>query len=289
MNKRRIKFFNVIILAIVMSFSLVNTAFADETLDSAIAQIIEGRDKEVSTGRNDFYTKALEELKTELKDYKEVSQASNPDAKSVGIDGTAKIINSDDQKDLKTKANYKLQDAKAKTLDAEGDRKSVSDVKNDITNMLKDDFNVSADVGKASKALDGFKETTGIIIGILSYAVIIGMGLFTALDVCYIVIPVFRVFYNDSAESGSKVTSKTGKNGEAKLRWISDDAVYAVKVATIEEGKSPIKVYLFKRIGAYITVAIVLFMLLTGNMQIFVNIALDLVSGIIEQLQEMAQ
>ena len=286
---RGLKAFILFVMTIALSLSVTNTVFANDTLEDAIAQIVAGRDKEISAGKGNHYTKAIEELQKELSSYKTASTATNPDARLINIDGTTNILNSSDQIDLKNKANAKLQDAKAKTLEDVGKTKSVDEVKNDINNMLKEDFNVSADVTKASEALDGFKDTVGIIVGVLAYIVIIGMGLITALDVCYIVIPVFRSFYIDSAESGNRITGKTGKNGEAKLRWVSDDAVYAVKVATVEEGKSPIKVYLFKRIGAYIIVAIVLFMLLTGNMQIFVNIALDFVSGIIEQLQEMAQ
>ena len=286
---RGLKAFILFVMTIALSLGVTNTVFANDTLEDAIAQIVAGRDKEISAGKGNHYTKAIEELQKELSSYKTASTATNPDARLINIDGTTNILNSSDQIDLKNKANAKLQDAKAKTLEDVGKTKSVDEVKNDINNMLKEDFNVSADVTKASEALDGFKDTVGIIVGVLAYIVIIGMGLITALDVCYIVIPVFRSFYIDSAESGNRITGKTGKNGEAKLRWVSDDAVYAVKVATVEEGKSPIKVYLFKRIGAYIIVAIVLFMLLTGNMQIFVNIALDFVSGIIEQLQEMAQ
>ena len=286
---RGLKAFILFVMTIALSLSVTNTVFANDTLEDAIAQIVAGRDKEISAGKGNHYTKAIEELQKELSSYKTASTATNPDARLINIDGTTNILNSSDQIDLKNKANAKLQDAKAKTLEDVGKTKSVDEVKNDINNMLKEDFNVSADVTKASEALDGFKDTVGILVGVLAYIVIIGMGLITALDVCYIVIPVFRSFYIDSAESGNRITGKTGKNGEAKLRWVSDDAVYAVKVATVEEGKSPIKVYLFKRIGAYIIVAIVLFMLLTGNMQIFVNIALDFVSGIIEQLQEMAQ
>jgi len=289
MRMRGLKAFILFVMTIALSLSVTNTVFANDTLEDAIAQIVAGRDKEISAGKGNHYTKAIEELQKELSSYKTASTATNPDARLINIDGTTNILNSSDQIDLKNKANAKLQDAKAKTLEDVGKTKSVDEVKNDINNMLKEDFNVSADVTKASEALDGFKDTVGIIVGVLAYIVIIGMGLITALDVCYIVIPVFRSFYIDSAESGNRITGKTGKNGEAKLRWVSDDAVYAVKVATVEEGKSPIKVYLFKRIGAYIIVAIVLFMLLTGNMQIFVNIALDFVSGIIEQLQEMAQ
>ena len=289
MRMRGLKSFILFVMTIALSLSVTNIVFANDTLENTIAQIVAGRDKEISDGKGNHYTKALEELQKELSSYNKASTATNPDARLINIDGTTNTINLSDQIDLKNKANAKLQDAKAKTLEDVGKTKSVDEVKNDINNMLKEDFNVSADVTKASEALDGFKDTVGIIVGVLAYIVIIGMGLFTALDVCYIVIPVFRSFYTDSAESGNRITGKTGKNGEAKLRWVSDDAVYAVKVATVEEGKSPIKVYLFKRIGAYIIVAIVLFMLLTGNMQIFVNIALDLVSGIIEQLQEMAQ
>lgn len=281
---RRTKAFIVIMIALMLTFSITTVAYA-ATLNEVITEIEKGLANEEKEGKYTYYQELVTSLQEKLSSY---TTSTAPDAVPVTIDGVPKTISQEDQAELLAIAEAGLKSAKNSTSAAKNQGKSVDEVKDSITDMLRDDFNIKADTSEAAEALEGFKGPIGLVIGILAYIVIIGMGLFTALDICFIVIPIFRGWYTESAESGSKLTGATGKNGEAKLRWISDDAVYAVKVATVEEGKSPLKVYMFKRTGAYIIIAIVIFMLLTGNVQIFVNIALDLIAGAIEKLQKLA-
>ena len=80
--------------------------------------------------------------------------------------------------------------------------------------------------------------------------------------------------------------TKQGKDGNTKLTFITDDAQYAVTAAdTVQSGKSPFVIYLKKRALAFVLLAIVIFILLTGNIGIFATLALKLVQGLLDFLQ----
>lgn len=148
------------------------------------------------------------------------------------------------------------------------------------------EFNVQADVETAGVALSGLRGLVTTLVGLLAYVIVLGMTLFTALDVCYITMPVFKNKADEMVQRGGSFTTRTdSRTGEAKHRWITDDAQFAIANATIENGKSPLTIYLTKRIWAYVMLAIVLFILLTGNIQLIVNVAITLISGIIEALE----
>ena len=146
----------------------------------------------------------------------------------------------------------------------------------DITGGMR----VEADTGAATTMLSGFLPILEIIIGIIAVLIIFGMTFFSALDISYIAFPVLRNKLEDAANQS--------KGGEMALRWVTDDAKYAVSQGTIESGKSPWALYFKKRIGSYIFLAITLFILLTGNISIITDIAVNLVAGIVDLLSELA-
>ena len=82
-------------------------------------------------------------------------------------------------------------------------------------------------------------------------------------------------------ESGN-LTYKKDNDGNLSLRWISDDAVAACKIATIESGKNKFAEYFKKRVWSYMILVILLFILLTGNITIFTNLALKAVNGVLK-------
>lgn len=149
-------------------------------------------------------------------------------------------------------------------------------------------FDVEADVEAAGVALSGLREVVAMIVGLIAYLIVLGMTLFTTLDICYITMPVFRNKADEMVQRGGVMSRVDNRTGETTHRWITDDARYAVANATIESGKSPLAIYLGKRIWAYILLAIVLFILLTGNIQLIVNIAINFISGLIEVLEGLA-
>ena len=83
-------------------------------------------------------------------------------------------------------------------------------------------------------------------------------------------------------ESGS-----TAKDGGAKLAIVSNDAYNAYKEAT-DGNKNVMLTYLKKRIVAYIAVAVVLYMLLSGNLSLIVEIVLKALNGVFDFAEEFA-
>ena len=88
--------------------------------------------------------------------------------------------------------------------------------------------------------------------------------------------------------NGTGYNVKKDANGNATLRFVTDDAQYAVSQGTVESGKSPWGIYFRKRVMSYVLLAIVLFILLTGNISLITNIALNIVSGIMNVLSGLA-
>lgn len=159
-----------------------------------------------------------------------------------------------------------------------------ADIKSTVDDMGMD-FNVKADTATAGVALSGLEQVVSAIVGILCYAVTLGMTLFTAIDICYITMPVFRNKCEDMKQSGGGAMVKTNsQTGETQLRWITDEAMYAVQSCSIETGKNPLTTYIKKRVIAFVMLAIVLFILFTGNIQLIVNIAINFIAGIMDAL-----
>lgn len=154
----------------------------------------------------------------------------------------------------------------------------------DITNS----FNVSADVSGAGGLFSGFMGVLRVMLGVLVVCASLGMTVFTGFDVCYIAFPVFRNNCENAKQTGTGIMASNKKtaSGETKLRFVSDDAQYAVSAAnTVESGKNAFGIYLRKRAWAYMILAIVLFIFLTGRITIFTDIALKLVSGFLDIIQ----
>lgn len=148
-------------------------------------------------------------------------------------------------------------------------------------------ISVTPDIRKANNMLSGFMPLLNMIVSVVIVGVTLGMTLFTAFDICYIEFPIFRNKCEDAKASGNKMMTRTdSKTGETKLRLVTDEAQYAIQAAdTIQSGQNPLVIYFKKRFVAILLLAIVLFILLTGNMSVFSKIALKLVSGIISIVQ----
>lgn len=152
-------------------------------------------------------------------------------------------------------------------------------------NNITEGLNVTADTGTAVTMLSGFTPIISTVLGLMVILISIGMTIFSAFDLCYIAFPVFRNKCEDAKQTGTGMMAshKKTSSGETKLRFVSDDAQYSVIAAdTTQSGKNPFIIYFGKRMISYIVVAILLFILLTGNITIFTDIALKIVSGILE-------
>lgn len=156
------------------------------------------------------------------------------------------------------------------------------------TVALTDGINVTADTSAAMQALSGFIPYVNMLLGIIVTLITLGLAVFTSFDVCYIVFPVFRNKCEQQKMQGSGAMVKQTANGGTKLRWVSDEAQYAVEHQTLEQGGNPLTSYLKNRVLAYVFVAVILFILLTGNISIITNLALKAVAGIMTALQGLS-
>lgn len=158
----------------------------------------------------------------------------------------------------------------------------------DDVSTITDGLNIGADTTGATALLSGFAPIISLVVGVIVVLVTMGMTLFTAFDIAYIAFPVFRNKCEEQKMNGTGYNVKKDSNGNVSLRFVTDDAQYAVSEGTIENGKSPWGIYFRKRIMSYILLAIVLFILLTGNISMITNIALNIVSGIMNVLSGLA-
>ena len=182
------------------------------------------------------------------------------------------------------RAKTKIQSLQSQA-DADANAKQTADIteQDQMANKISN-IKIVPDVDAASRMLSGFTPLIQMVVSVVIVAVTMGMTLFTAFDICY---PVFRNKCEDAKASGNKMMTRTdSKTGETKLRLVTDEAQYAIQAAdTIQSGQNPLVIYFKKRFAAILILAIVLFILLTGNMNVFSQIALKLVSGIISIVQ----
>lgn len=161
---------------------------------------------------------------------------------------------------------------------------TTNKVQDDLDGAL-DNIGVKADVKTASESLTGFGQFISTVIGGIAILITLGMALSSAIDICYIAFPPLRNFCGDQLAMGeSNAMVKKDKDGNLSLRWITDDAVAAVKTSTIENGKNPFATYFKKRVWSYIILVILLYMLMSGNITILTNLALKAVEGILKVL-----
>lgn len=158
---------------------------------------------------------------------------------------------------------------------------------NDVSNIT-DGLNIGADTNGATALLSGFSPLISLIIGVIAVLTTMGMTMYSAFDIAYIAFPIIRLSFEDQLMEGKGYNVKKTANGQPKMRFVTDDAQYAVRQGTIENGKSPWAIYFRKRIMSYIMLAIMLFILLTGNISLITNIALKVVSGIMNVLSGLA-
>lgn len=152
---------------------------------------------------------------------------------------------------------------------------------------LEKSFDVGADMDKAGMAMSGFRGTIATIVGLILYAVVILFGLVTALDIAYIVIPFIRILCDEKGQMVAGLSGKTS-DGTVKFKFVSDEAVYAVKQNTLENGKNPLVTYIMKRLFGVFMLGLAAYMLATNNLGLLMKISLNMVSGIIDLLVSMA-
>lgn len=144
---------------------------------------------------------------------------------------------------------------------------------------MADGISLQPDMTTAYTALSGFSGLLSVFIGVCIALVTLLTVAVTVCDICYITLPYFRENVASAGEGGN------GGLYKAAQKFVSNEAKYAVKKCSIDSGKNPLTMYLGKRAVAYIFLSIALFILLTGNISIIINIALRAVGGVVDALK----
>lgn len=146
---------------------------------------------------------------------------------------------------------------------------------------------VEADLGGAAGALSGFTPLISLISGILAAAAILGVTVFTSVDVCYLAFPVAHAKIEKKGSEGGAMSTQRKDGGGSKFALVTDDAIYAYETAQ-QNNQQPWGLYLKRRALTIILISIVIYILLTGNMTLLINWTLNMVGGIIDQLNKLA-
>lgn len=167
------------------------------------------------------------------------------------------------------------------------DLTTVPGAKSQLDEMVNT-MNAQANVIEGANSLQSVMPLVNTITGAIVVIVLLGMAIFTAFDVAYLVFPVAKQQMDKAGSTGGKMASKTdAKTGEAKFRWVTDDAIQSYTEAT-ESGKHPLTTYLKKRLLSYIAVAVVVFMLMSGNLAVIINFVLQMLGSVFEMLGNLS-
>lgn len=158
-----------------------------------------------------------------------------------------------------------------------------------VISGINTNLGLKPDTATALGGLSGFIPAINLILGIIVAIITAGMTLLTACDILYISFPPFRGKCESAKANGTGVDQgRSAKAGETRLKFISDEAEFAVNSAeTVQTGKSPLIIYGKKRALAIVLTTVVLFILVTGNIDVVTKIALKAVSGIINIIQQI--
>lgn len=135
--------------------------------------------------------------------------------------------------------------------------------------------NTKPDFVTANTLYQPFSGIVGTILGLLSVLLMAFLGIVMVLDISYIALPPMRMLVCEG---------ESGKNKTLRSNLISNDAIYAVKVAEENDGgdgskKQALGVYLKRRIPMLILLGVCLLYLIQGQIYTLVGWILDLVSG----------
>lgn len=150
------------------------------------------------------------------------------------------------------------------------------------TQGLLNQANVNPDTGAAMGLLSGIMPVLNVVLGLMVVVISIGMSVFSALDIIYLAFPAFRSMVDNSVERGGKGT-RTTKDGTVTSRWVTQDAILAAQDAENTQG-SPWGPYFKRRVLAYVFLAIILFILLTGNIFSITTLVTNALQGLFNSL-----
>ena len=164
----------------------------------------------------------------------------------------------------------------------DADTKALGKISAHATQGLLNQANVNPDTGAAMGLLSGIMPALNVVLGLMVVVISIGMSVFSALDIIYLAFPAFKLMVDNSIEQGGKGT-RTTKDGTVTSRWVTQDAIMAAQDAENTHG-SPWGPYFKRRILAYVFLAIILFILLTGNIFSITTLVTNALQGLFNSL-----
>lgn len=166
--------------------------------------------------------------------------------------------------------------------------KNSTEYANSQLDQITNTLGIQANIVAAIDSLESITPLIERISGLIVVVTLLGMAVFTAFDIAYLVFPVAKASMDSAASSGNKSVSTTDKKtGEAKFRWVTDDAINAYKEYT-DTGKNALICYLGKRVWSYAAVAIVVYILMSGNVVIIIKFVLNMLSSLFGMLGGLA-
>jgi hypothetical protein len=151
---------------------------------------------------------------------------------------------------------------------------------------LKDGLNVDVDIAGAAAVFSGVTPIINLICGIILFVVTLIFSVMMAMEIAYIEIPAFRGKMEDVKQSGTnKVMTKSDGNGGTKLRLIGADAIKAVEIEVSGEGGSKWMYYIKKKLVGTMFLGISIYVLASGNLTLFIDLAIRVVQGGMKVIQ----
>ena len=186
---------------------------------------------------------------------------------------------------------YITKEQESNILDTINKRQQAADSQTDVEGKLDGitaGFAVGADTEGATELVSGFLPFISLLLGIICVIITIGMGILSALDIMYITFPMFQEKCNNARDTGKGAFGTRNKSdGTTKMRFVSRDAQLAVEQSnTGESGTNPLITYFKNRLITYIILAMLLFLLLTGNITIITDLAVRVISGFMSVLEK---
>lgn len=164
----------------------------------------------------------------------------------------------------------------------DADSAALGKISAHATQGLLNQANVNPDTGTAMGLLSGIMPAINVVLGLMVVVISIGMTVFSALDIIYLAFPAFKLMVDNSIEQGGKGT-RTTKDGTVTSRWVTQDAIMAAQDAENTHG-SPWGPYFKRRILAYVFLAAILFILLTGNIFSITTLVTNALQGLFNSL-----
>lgn len=159
---------------------------------------------------------------------------------------------------------------------------ALNKINANISSGLLSQSGVTPDTGSALNLLSGVMPMVNMILGLIVVVISVGMTVFSAFDIIYLAFPAFRGKIDTQVEGQGKGT-KQNKDGSVSSKWVTDDARLAMTDAN-NANTQPWGLYFKRRILAYIFLAIILFILLTGNIFAITTLVTDALQGLFSSL-----